>query len=135
MNELTPELKNKARGAGSAEELYKLAKAEGFDISEDDAKSYYAGLHKSGELSDEELDNVAGGGCNTKDGRLVVTVGYSCENWVCKRCGSSSRYTPNTKDSYGDAHYCNSRDFVPYVNCNSCKYMSYERGLWLCNRT
>ena len=34
-------------------------------------------INKMG-LSDEELDNVAGGGCHKKDGRLIVTTMHSC---------------------------------------------------------
>ena len=37
--------------------------------TEEEAKAYFEQLHpKTGELSDDELDNVAGGGCHTKTG-------------------------------------------------------------------
>lgn len=40
---------------------------------------YFEQLHpKTGELSDDELDNVAGGGCHTKGGYLLTTAGYRC---------------------------------------------------------
>ena len=53
----------KAKTAKSAEELLALAKAEGIALSKEEATKYFADLHKEGELSDDELDNVSGGGC------------------------------------------------------------------------
>lgn len=55
------ELLDKAKSAKSAEELIELAKAEGMELSADEAEKAFADLHRSGELADEELDSVAGG--------------------------------------------------------------------------
>lgn len=60
-NDFTPELIEKAKQAKSAEELAALAKENGIDISDDEAEEYFERLNNSGELSDEELNNVAGG--------------------------------------------------------------------------
>lgn len=49
-----------ARNAGSADELVELAKASGLNVCSDDAKKMFDSL-KNRELSDAELDNVAGG--------------------------------------------------------------------------
>lgn len=38
-----------------------MAKAENIELTAEQAKEYFATIHASGELSDEELDNVAGG--------------------------------------------------------------------------
>lgn len=43
------------------EELLEMAKAENIELTAEQAKEYFATIHASGELSDEELDNVAGG--------------------------------------------------------------------------
>ena len=51
----------KAKTAKTAEELLELAKAENIELTAEQAKEYFATIHASGELSDEELDNVAGG--------------------------------------------------------------------------
>lgn len=67
------ELMEKARQTNSPEELLALAKENNFPMNEENAKVYFEKLHKTGELSDDELDNVAGGGC-----------GYHCPY-----CGSS----------------------------------------------
>ena len=57
------ELFEKARGTNSPEELLALAKENGYPLDEDGAKAYFEKIHKLGELPDDELDNVAGGGC------------------------------------------------------------------------
>ena len=57
----TDEMLEKAKTAKSAEELLEMAKAENIEISAEEAAKAFAELNKTGELSDEELDNVAGG--------------------------------------------------------------------------
>lgn len=120
------ELFEKAKEAKSAEELLSLAKENGMELTEEEAAAYFAQLNKSGELSDEELDNVAGGGCHNKDGRLVVTVWYSCNDFTCKKCGRK-----NTGDHF---HIIDGYRTNYMQQCQFCKYMSYESGLWLCNK-
>ena len=58
---VSKELLEKARTANSAEELLALAKAEKVELTEEEAAKAFAELNKTGEISDEELDNVAGG--------------------------------------------------------------------------
>jgi hypothetical protein len=62
MTNYTPELITKARAAKSAEELFELAKANEMEITEEDAKLYFAQLNANGAVADDELDAVAGGG-------------------------------------------------------------------------
>lgn len=62
MNEkiqLTEELKAKLKDCKTAEEVMELSKANGLDISLDEAKLAFA----KSELSSEDLDKVAGGCC------------------------------------------------------------------------
>lgn len=63
---ISKELLEKAKTAKSAEELSELAKAENIEISAEQAAKAFAELNNTGELSDEELDNVAGG-CSPSD--------------------------------------------------------------------
>ena len=64
---LTPELISKAKAAKSAEDLIKIAEGEGVKLDEKDAASFFAKLNRNeGELSDNELEAVAGGGCGSK---------------------------------------------------------------------
>ena len=125
---MTDELHEKAKAAKSAEELLSLAKENGMELTESEAEEYFAQLNKSGELSDEELDNVAGGGCHSKDGRLIVTTAYSCDDFTCRICGSHRR------DYHSHVTNLESRSAtIVQPTCNGCKYMTIERGLYLCN--
>ena len=51
----------KAKQAKTAEELLAIAKAENVELTAEEAAKAFAELNKTGETSDEELDNVAGG--------------------------------------------------------------------------
>ena len=64
-NEVTMEMIKKAMACETVEELMALAKAEGIELTKEEAEAYMA------EMSDVELDNealakVAGGNCPTK---------------------------------------------------------------------
>ena len=78
---LTSKMKSVAMQAKSVEELLKLAAEYGYEISKEEAEEIYAELNQAGELSDEELENVTGGGCYStdKEGLLIVTAGNRCE--------------------------------------------------------
>ena len=129
MENFNQELLEKAKQTKSAEELLALAKENGVEMNEEQANAYFAQLHKaSGEISDDELNNVSGGGCHSGDGRLVVTIGYECSHWVCT-CGNP--YTRTEVLGHSVSSVCTSCGKTSC--CNSCRYMSYERGLWLCN--
>ena len=125
---LNSELLEKAKQAGTAEEIFSLAKANGVELTEEDAKEYFEQLHKSGELSDEELDSVAGGGCHKKDGRLIVTSGYSCDGYICKECDSTRDHRHAHTGTSGSPTIS-----IYQKNCHSCRHLSIEKGLWLCN--
>lgn len=62
---LTAEQLMKARSAKSAEELMELAKADGIEVTEEQAAEQFIMLHSEGELADIELDNVSGGECDS----------------------------------------------------------------------
>ena len=123
----------KAKNAGSTEEIKALAAKEGWQMTDEEAASYFeelkelTGEKKTGELSDDELDNVSGGGCY-KGNRLVVTTFNWCDEFVCK-CGGRGRILNELNESdSGTCKRCKKR-----VKCSHCKYCSYEKGLWLCN--
>ncbi len=127
-NDFTPELIEKAKQAKSSEELITLAKENGIDISNDEAEEYFERLNNSGELSDEELDNVAGGcGGGAPDERLSVTKLYSCEYFVCADCHI---WVPAKRgDHLWQFHNCNSDpNHQVYVGCEYCKYLDSSRG-------
>ena len=92
MANFTTEMIEKVKAAKTAEELYEIAKANGVEMTEDEAKTYFEQIApKSGELDDDDLDNVAGGACETtvdgtfKIGDMVrITSGKTCP-----KCGSN----------------------------------------------
>ncbi len=118
----------KAKETKSPEELLALAKAYDIPMDEEGAAAYFAQLHKTGELADDELDSVSGGGCH-HDGKLVVTVSYGCENWRCEKCGGIST---SYSIEFGPRHKCEGSSSGKNCNCNHCKYCKYEDALWLC---
>ena len=61
-NEITREMIAKAMKCKDADELTALAKAEGFDISKEEAEAYLAELADV-ELDEAQLQKAAGGGC------------------------------------------------------------------------
>ena len=81
---ISKELLEKAKTAKSAEELLAMAKAENIEMTAEEAAKYFAELHKTGELSDEELNNVSGG-CGSGDEPLF-TVGQ----WVYVRATNAA---------------------------------------------
>ena len=72
------EMIEKAKTAKSAEELLELAKAENINFTAEEAAKAFEELNKNGELSDEELENVAGG-CG---GNAAKGPKYSVGDWV-----------------------------------------------------
>ena len=75
---ISKELLEKAKTAKTAEELLEMAKVENIELTEEEAKKAFEELNRTGELSDEELDNVAGG-CG---GNAAKGPKYSVGDWV-----------------------------------------------------
>ena len=59
-NELSEDVISKAMACKTADELLELAKAEGIELTKDEAEAYLVETEDV-ELSDEELQQVAGG--------------------------------------------------------------------------
>ena len=122
--ELNNEILAKAKAAKTPEELIEIASENDVEMTEEGAKAYFDLLHpKTGEMSDDELDNVAGGACYRGDGRMVTTVANLCREWRCKKDGSRME-----SDHRPICCKCGKTAF-----CSNCKFCTYEKGLWLCN--
>lgn len=108
----------KAKEAKTAAELMELAKAENIELTEEKAQELFTRLHAEGELSDNELDNVAGGGCSEstalkyKEGDIVALVSKRCPD--CN--GSVFRITYVVKDATRTSDY--------WLECIHCKLTS-----------
>ena len=61
MQNAPPERIVEAQASKIVEELLELAKANHVEMTEEEAKTYFAQLHANGAVSDDELDAVAGG--------------------------------------------------------------------------
>ena len=69
MKNFNTEMIEKAKVAKTAEELLEIAKANGVEMTADEAATYFAQLNSTrDELSDDELVNVSGG-CNNSSGK------------------------------------------------------------------
>lgn len=67
------------KSAKTPEEILAVMRENGVEeFSEENAKMYFDFIHKSGELSDDEL-NAATGGCST-GGKTVVSCNHECHN-------------------------------------------------------
>ncbi len=115
-NKLTQELIEKAKQAKTPEELAALAKENGIELTSEEANTYFAMLNpKTGELGDDELEDVAGGrkcGTTYMDHKPVVTYYNSCDLFqrgpVRKKEGEDGK-------------------------CNDCYYMEWGSVLFTCS--
>ena len=98
---MNSELIAKAKEAKSAEELLSLAKENAIELTGEQAKEYYDRLHTTGELADDELDSVSGGGCRSvPSGARVINdpLHESCDHylhdseWIDERCCQCCQY-------------------------------------------
>ena len=141
MNEqFTPELLAQARTAETPEALTAMAAEHGVPLTPEEAQAYFNQFHQTGELADEELDNVAGGKGCMNGGKMVVTVGTRCanriENWMCVKCGKGAILEwdyDGSQHHQTEIHRCNGVGKSRTLDCGNCKHCTYERGLWLCN--
>ena len=119
MTNYTPELIAKARAAKSAEELFELAKANEMEITEEDAKLYFAQLNANGAVSDDDLDSVAGGirifDCGNDDEKSLVDV-VSNPNYTCPNCKGTIRATVGAQKI--TCPHCNHTFSLSYVSNN-----------------
>jgi predicted ribosomally synthesized peptide with nif11-like leader len=98
-----------AKAAKSPEELVAMAKEQGVEITAEQAKAFLT--PPIGEISDEELANVAGGGCggNTSD-----------DFWKCPKCGSRDIVSSDGSTMIGIIKY--GPDLIrTNTLCNACQ--------------
>ena len=104
----------KAKEAKSVAELMELAKAENMELTEEKANELFARLHAEGELSDNDLDDVAGGGCGAadtsdyKEGDIVAVSNKRCPD--CN--GSVFNITYVVRDAVRNCDY--------WLECANC---------------
>lgn len=129
------DLMEKAKETKNPKELLALAKEADIEMSPQEAEENFALLNKKGELSDEELDNVAGGGCDTTvDGKsyTVVSSGLNC---------FTGEYLPNDK-SYGQERTDNATlrslweaGYAAHGCCGMCYWLEFKSGIGYCGKS
>ena len=72
---MAKEILKKLRAAKSPEEFMDIAKANGAALTAEQAKAAFDRLCGSGELSDDDLDKVAGGAAD-EEWYVRITSGY-----------------------------------------------------------
>ena len=102
----------KAKSAKTAEELLALAKASGIELTEEQAKTYFAELNKTGELSDDELTSVAGGDKGEETPPPPAPTEYFYQDFVGK--GAASSWAPICPNELG------------FRTCGECEGNDYE---------
>ena len=120
--DFSKEQMEKAAKCETVEELMALAKAEGIDITEEQAQKYFALKHIGmGELSDDELENIAGGAFKWKGSwyssdtphYLITTLGNHCslfnekQGGLAKTCLNCQGLIPGRT---GWQYYCKTRE-------------------------
>lgn len=102
MDNINREQMEMARNAESIEEVISLAKEQGYDISESEAGKIYEYLHRHGELSEEELNSVSGGGCNDGGSTPKFSVGQTVYIVLSSYARKSHvTWVSSTKKKYG----------------------------------
>ncbi len=76
-NELTKEMVAKAMKCETAEDLIALVKAEGIDMTKEEAEAYLA-ERDDVELDDTALQQVAGGTCSVADASQGRILSFHC---------------------------------------------------------
>ncbi len=129
MNE---ELIAKARQAASPEEIMKIAEENEIEMCKEEAESIYKQLHTSGEMSDDELESVAGG-CNSTSGKTIVTCGCGCFN------GQYKKIDPDDVGGGLDLRnmwygFAGGEDNNSPC-CGTCVHLKFKRGVGYCGLT
>ena len=116
----------KAKAAKSVEELLALARENGMELTEEEAKKYYAAWHKEGEFSDAELANVAGGcgGPKVTDEHIYI--------FKCPFCGAECKITItyyDNQESAQDKDHCScGAEIGVYPNAGTAGMAQYYKN-------
>ena len=134
------EMIEKAKVAKTAEELYEIAKANGVDLTADEAATYFAQINpKSGELDDDDLDAVAGGGCEKNEKEIIASSSDNLQPcWTCSKCGNNTSIKRDWVPSTGG---CSMAGIPTYCGvcgerawCSTCQFCERRSdGYWCIN--
>lgn len=126
----------KGKNAKTVDELKTMAAQEGWNMCDDEAQAYFEEIQRfsannqSSELSDDELDNVSGGGCL----RDVPGEYESCSNYKCT-CGNELKKGGfiRTRADDGCIKWC-CPQCHQVVYCRNCKHSKRIFGVLSCSK-
>lgn len=124
------ELIKKAKGIKSPEELIKLAKDNNIELTKEEAKEYIASLNKTGELGDDELDSVSGGGCQMKVNGVrytVVTSGLKCFTGMYREAVLNPYRTSAARADWAT--------FSSKGCCGKCEFLELHNCIGYCSKS
>ena len=130
---MTEEMMRKAKEAKSVEELIALAKDNGIELSKEKAEEVYGKLHCNGEMSEDEIDIVSGGGCGKEStpsfqGTWVSGYELSSSCPVChNNCWAETGFVGNGPRNY-QCMVCYTRKRNGYASAPSVVPMTQECG-------
>ncbi len=87
----TLELARKAKNAETVEDLLRMAEEEKVILEREEAERIFNEFHAEGELSDDEIDAVTGGGCSSSSEpsfQGIWATGYEL-SYSCPVCHSN----------------------------------------------
>lgn len=116
----------KAKSAQTPDEIFALARENNVEMTAGEANALFFELHP-GELSDDDLDAVAGGaGTYAEDGSKYMPNKGHCEHYCCRECGKESGSAEMTM------HKCSNGAWRT-DNCNFCIWAKRGSGsTYLC---
>ena len=123
MTNLTPEVIAKAKAAKNENELLEIAKENGIELTEEEAKIFFEQLNANGAVADNELSAVAGGlDCpKSEEESIPENTRVKFLNGVtCLNCGCAYGYV-----SYRAATW--SRVALKCVKCEDCQKAVYSK--------
>ena len=107
------EILTKITSCKSVEEFKSLGKEMGYDLTDEEAKAYFEKFTKTGELTDDELLQVAGG----KPTHLEAEE-YLRRTTKCPKCGARGDKLDFNSPCIFDMKWV----YYPFVHCKNCNH-------------
>lgn len=128
---LEEELLNEAKNCKSEEELIELASKNNINLTNEEAHSIYSTLSKSGELSDNELENTNGGSPCGDLYNSGSTPKYKVDDILTYEGNKVRVVQVLNNETYGNSwtsYYGNAFSYiVEIIVCNTCCYDMHQR--------
>lgn len=121
-NGFCAEMIEKAKAAKTVEELMKFAEANSVELTAEQANSYFAQLHPNkGALTDDEIENVSGGGCGGPSAPPDFQVGDHVLRYGLNVCDMQYPFTcRSTFWTVEKIHVYETHGYYYTVSCPVC---------------